>query len=130
MIYDKEFSDLAKKYNLNYQFQKFENCWDRGFTVHTYSLYNESGCFTVHYLLQRQELDFYYSKKFSFSRELLCDKPINIYDFEKEIWKKRECVWIFKKPFYYQRTNNVIKVLIEVINILVKKDNEFFGIKI
>ena len=33
--------------------------------MHTYSFYNEDGCFTIYNLPQRGKWDYFYSKKFS-----------------------------------------------------------------
>ncbi len=126
----KEFTNLAKKYNLSYQYQEFENCFGGNWWVYTHSLYNESGCFTIHCLPQRGEVDFYYSEKFSHDRKELCGKPINVYEVEKEIWIKKEKIVFFKNPFYYWNHKRVIKTLIQVINVSIEKNNEFFGIKI
>ena len=130
MDFKKEFTDLAQKYNLSYQYQDFENCYGGNWWVYTHSLYNDSGCFTIYCLPQRCEVSFYFADKFSTDIHELCDKLINVFDFEKEIWSKHEKFLIFKNPFYYWSIERTIKVLIEVINVLIEKSNEFFGIKI
>ncbi len=49
---------------------------------------------------------------------------------KKEIWSKNAKIWFFKNPFFYWNHEKIIKTLIEVINISIEKNNEFFGIKI
>ena len=93
-------------------------------------MYNDSGCFTIHCLPQRGEVDFYFADKFSTDRKELCSKALNVYEVEKEIWEKKTKIWFFKNPFYYWNQDKIIKTLIEVINVSIKKNNEFFGIKI
>lgn len=130
MDFKKEFTVLAEKYNLNYQYQDFNNCYGGNWRVYTHSLYNNSGCFTIHVLPQRGECDCYYAEKFSTDRKELCDKPINVYEVEKEIWDKNAKILFFKNPFYYWNQKNIIKTLIEIINVLIERYNEFFGVKI
>lgn len=40
MNFKKEFKKLAKKYNLNYQYQDFKNCFGGYWWVYTHSLYS------------------------------------------------------------------------------------------
>lgn len=71
-----------------------------------------------------------FTEKFSTDRKELCDNPINVYEVEKEIWNKNSKIWFFKNPFYYWDQEKIIKTLIEIINVLIEKNNEFFEIKI
>ena len=48
----------------------------------------------------------------------------------KEIWDKNSKIWFFKNPFYHWNSEKIIKTLIEVIKVLIEKNNEFFGVKI
>ena len=130
MDFDAELRKLAEKHNLHYQFQKFENCFNGNWLVYTYSLYNESGCFTISYMPQRFEVDCYYAERFSTDRQELCNKAVDIFETEKDIWNRRETFWIFKNPFYYWSTKNIIKTLIEVINVSIEKNNGIYGIEI
>ena len=130
MDFKKEFTDLAKKYNLSYRYQEFKNCFDGNWFVYTHSLYNDSGCFTIHCVAQRAEVSCYFTTKFSTVRKELCGNPIHILEVEKEIWKKNEKIWFFKNPFFYWNPDNIIKTLIEIISVSIEKNNEFFGVKI
>ena len=130
MDFKEEFEKLAKKYNLTYQYQEFENCFGGNWWVCTHSLYNDSGCFTIHCLPQREEVDCYFTNTFSTDIRKLYGKPINIYKAEKEIWDKNEKILFFKNPFFYWWSKNIIKTLIEVIYSLIEKNHEFFGVKI
>ena len=62
--------------------------------------------------------------------EELCGTRINVFKVEKEIWDKNSKIWIFKNPFFYWSVEKMIKTIIEVINALIEKNNEFFGVKI
>ena len=130
MSVKEELSSLAQKYGLKYQCQDFENCYGGDWWVCTHSLYNESGCFTIHCLPQRAEVEFYFAERFSRNRSQLCDQEINVYEFEKEIWEKDRKIGSFKIPFYYWNRDRIIKALIKVITALIEKNNEFFGVKI
>ena len=95
MDFKKEFKELASKYNLTYQHQDFKNCFGGYWWVYTHSLYNDSGCFTIHCLPQRGEVDCYFTEKFSTDRKELCGQIINVFEVEKDIWNKNERIWIF-----------------------------------
>lgn len=130
MNFKRAFNDLANKYNLNYQYQSFENCFGGHWWVFTHSLYNESGCFTIHCLPQRGEVECYYAEKFSNNREELCGKPVNIFETEKTIWNKNKKFFIFRNPFYYWNPDRIIETLIAVIETSIEKNKEFFGVAI
>ncbi|MCL2062200.1 MAG: hypothetical protein FWH03_06230 [Firmicutes bacterium] len=68
---EKLFEFLVKDYGLKYSFQRFENCFDGGWLVDTYSYYNEKGCFTISNVCQRGEWDHYYADRFSENWESL-----------------------------------------------------------
>lgn len=63
--FEEKLKDFAEKYNLKYEKQEFDNVWNDNWYIETYSIYNVTGCFTIHYLSQRCEYDFYFSDKFS-----------------------------------------------------------------
>lgn len=130
MDFKKAFNDLAQKYGLKYQYQEFKNCFGGNWVVYTHSLYNNSGCFTIHCLPQRGEVDCYFASNFSNDRTALCEVLINIFDIEKDIWDKHEKIWIFKNPFCYWNLNKTIKTILEVIEASIQKSNEFAGIQI
>lgn len=120
---------LVEEYNLKYSEQTFNNQPFGNYTTKTYSFYNDSGCFTVNYLLQRDELDFYFSSKFSNERSKLQEKLVNIWVDEPEIWNKHQ-KWIFsiKDPFFWWKKEKVINALAETIKTKIDKNNEFFGV--
>ena len=130
MRFKKEFNCLAQKYDLKYEYQEFQNCFGGGWLVFTHSLFNDSGCVTVHCLPQRGEIDCYFSAKFSHDRSQLCETLVNIFDIEKEIWLDRQKLWIFKKPFFYSNSDKLIKTLLEVMTVSLEKTNEFAGLKV
>ena len=104
---------FARKYGLKYQYQEFENCFGGTVLVCTHSIYNESGCFTIHCVPQRLEVDFYFSDRFSRNLRELCSKDVNVYAAEKEIWDKSQKFGPFKNPFYFWSPNNIINTLIK-----------------
>ncbi len=124
------FSFLIEDYGLNYSHQQFHNCYSGNWEVHTYSFYNEHGCFTIYSLPQRGELDFYYASKFDTNLEKLCDRMINVRSMEEEIWEKHVKVGIFHNPFFEWNIYKVLNALAEVIKVHVTKHGEFFGIRV
>ena len=90
---------LVEEYNLKYSEQTFNNQPFGNYTTKTYSFYNDSGCFTVRHMIQKDELDFYFSSKFSSECEKLQEKLINIWIDEPEIWNKHQ-KWIFGRCWW------------------------------
>lgn len=126
----KSFDFLVEQYGLTYTYQHFENCFNGAGSVYTYSYYNESGCFTIHHLPVRGELDFFYAKNFSNNRLDLCEEMLDITSVEKEIWNKRSKFLGITKPFFWLSDKKVLSALAEVIKSQIEKHGEFFGIKV
>ena len=84
------FRFLIEDYNLKYKYQEFRNCYNGNWIIETYSYYNDTGCFTIHHLMQRGEIDCYYSPTISEIREELTIKRLDIRTIGVEIWKKME----------------------------------------
>lgn len=122
---------LVEEFNLKYSAQTFNNCPFGNYTTKTYSFYNDSGCFTVNYLISRDELDFYFSSRFSNEYKELHERLVNIWIDEPEIWNKHQ-KWIFSinDPFFWWKKKKVIKALAETIKTKIDKNREFFGIKV
>ena len=127
---NEDLKQLAQKFNLKYQYQEFEDCYSGNWFVITHSLYNESGCFTIHYIPQRMEVDFYIADRFTRNLRALCTQEVNVFEVEKEIWDSSKKIGPFKIPFYYCHPDRLVKTLIKVITAQIEKNNEFFGIKI
>lgn len=130
MEIEKTFNFLVKDYGLTHRYQEFHNCFGKGWYAYTHSYYNDTGCFTIHVLPQRGELDFYYSKSFSDMRENLCEKLINVTSIERNIWEKHKKFLFFKNPFFWWNGDKVLQALGEVVKSQIKNYNEFFGIKV
>ena len=126
----KLFEFLVLEYNLDFSEQKFYNCYGGNWTIETYSFFNKSGCFTIQILPQRGDLDFYYSHNFSTKREELCEKMVDVYSIEPDIWKKRSMIGPFKRPFFWYSSNNILNTLSEALKTHISKHNGFFGIKV
>lgn len=125
----KQFDFLVKDNGLKYVYQEFYNCYGGNWRVYTHSYYNQSGCFTIHTLPQRGELDFYYAKEFSTVLENLCELLIDISSIEKEIWDKHNKILFFRNPFFWWSRNKVLKALAEVIRQKLIKKMNFLGLK-
>ena len=124
------FEFLIKEYGLSYQFQAFTNCYYGGWIVRTYSFFNDSGCFTIHHLLQRDELDFYFAPHFAWDLKKLCMRGVNIKTIEPHIWKKHRKIRIFKNSFFWWSNKRILTVFAEALKNHLLKNNDFFGIKV
>ncbi len=124
------FAFLMKDYGLSYRYQKFDNCFGGGWTAQTYSFYNDSGCFTIHFLLQKNELDFYRASRFSTKREELCEKMVDVSSIEPEIWNKHTKIWVFNRPFFWWNSNKILSVFAESLKVHLAKNKDFFGIRV
>lgn len=71
---------LVEKYNLKYTEQTFESTPFDNWATKTYSFYNDSGCFTISELLQRDDVYFYFSNTFSTNYSDLKQKQLNVWD--------------------------------------------------
>ena len=122
---------LVDEYNLKYSVQTFNNYPFGNYTTKTFSFYNDSGCFTIRYLSQKDELDFYFSSRFSNECKELQERLVNIWIDEPEIWNKHQ-KWIFslKDPLFWWKKKKVIKALAETIKTKIDKNKEFFGVKV
>ncbi len=115
---------LVDKYHLKFTAQDFPSCPFGNYTTKTYSFYNDTGCFTISYLLQKNELDFYFSNTFSSKYASLCKKLLNVWVEEPEIWRKHRN----KHPFFWWNKKKILSALAEVIREKIHKNNEFFGV--
>lgn len=121
---------LCKDYGLKYTFQKFEKYPFGNWCVDMYSFYNESGCFSVYNLTQRDEVAFYFSRKFSDNIDELKEKSISIESVEKDIWEKHRKTGFLKIPFFWGSNMQVFRALAEVIKTQIEKYGSFFEISV
>lgn len=122
---------LVDEFNLKYSAQTFENCPFGNYTTKTYSFYNDSGCFTVHVLEQRAELEFYYSNCFSDDLANLHKKSIDVYSTEKKIWNKRGKIFGFiPNLFFWFNNKKILETVAQVIKTQIQNYGEFFGVKV
>ena len=126
----KQFEFLMNDYGFSYSYQEFHNCYDGKGTVFTHSFYNENGCFTIHTMPVRGELDFYYSRRYSAVQQELYEQIIDISSIEKEVWNRRAKILCLSNPFFWWNKKKVLSTLAEVLKIHIAKYNEFFGIKV
>lgn len=125
MDIEKTFQFLVDNYHLNYSHQVFHHCYGGNWVVSTHSYYNETGCFTIHLLHQRNELDFYYSKEFGATREALCERKIDEQSLYPEIWLEAK-----KRFLFSYRPQLYLDTLAYVINKQIKEKGCFWGVKI
>lgn len=130
MNFENKLESFEKKHNLSFQKQVFQNCYNGDWVVNTYSLFNSSGCFTIHYLLQRNEFEFFFSNCISNNRTELREKEINVFEYHKEMWKSKSKIFFFPIPFFYENIDKVISTLVDIMEIDAKEKNEIFGIKL
>ena len=111
MNIEEMFRFLVKEYHLNYSHQLFYHCYGGSWVVSTHSYYNETGCFTIHFLHQRDEFDFYYSKEVSLTREALCERKIDVQSVCPEIWfeAKKRFLFAYRPKLYFKTLACVIK---------------------
>lgn len=125
----KTYAFLVEDYGLQYAFQKFDI--GGGWIISAHSFYNDTGCFTVHTMLSRGELEFYYAKHFSTNKSELYEQGLNIYAYEKNIWKKHERLWGFIPNIFVMFNNEKhLEISAEVVKAQINKYGEFFGVKV
>ncbi len=125
MNIEKQFEFLVKDYGLKYSYQEFNDCYGGYWWAYTHSYYNESGCFTIHVLPQRGEIDFFFAERFSTVREELCKNEINEQSIGQSIWNtaKKKFLFGYRKSLY-------LETLAKAIKFQIKKYGSFFGIKV
>ena len=126
MNIEKLFSFLIVDYGFSFKHQVFENCYGRNLVVETFSFYNNSGCFTIYFEVQRGGMDFYCASKFSKEHKELCEKPVDIFKIEPDFWKKRGYKW----PFYWMSDKKILITLADVLKIHLVKNKTLFDIEI
>lgn len=123
------FDFLVRDYGLSYKHQHFINCYDGHWEVETYSFYNDSGCFTIYFEIQRG-MEFWYSSQFSTDYQKLCQRAIDISLIEPDIWERHKKIMIFNNPFFWWDNKKVLNAFSEVLKVHLSKGNDFFGIQI
>ena len=121
MSVEKDFKVLIDKYDFKYEFNSFLSFYDFSGPFYAYSFHNDSGCFTILYALQRNEIEYYISKEFSNKQETLL--KINI---SEQVFKALKC--FRKKPSNWFKRDNVL--LIDYIVDEINTKGEFFDIKV
>lgn len=123
------FSFLVNYYKLNYVFQEFD--LGGGFIAQEYSFYNKTGCFTIHSLPVRDELEFYYAKSCYANINSLHEKPLDVYNFEKDTWDKRSKWFHFiPNPFFWFNKTKILRTVADIIKLQIAVNKEFFGVKV
>ncbi len=122
------FQFLIRDYGMQYCRQVYEKCWGGNWTVYTHSFYSEHGCFTIHSLPQRGELDFYCSAGFHSVREQLCEQRVDVCSIEPKIWAKYVKFGPFHRPFFWCSEKKVLCALAEVLKVHLAKEKDLFGI--
>lgn len=123
---DRYFSFLTEEYDLQYKYREFNNCFGGYWYVEAYSFYNESGCFTLHYLPQRDELDIYHSKSCVNDHQGLLGRHIG------EIEAFGDEAWTEEKNKHKGSDGYVLysQTLAELIKKKLDAEGEIFGVKV
>ena len=125
----KTLSFLVDKYKLKYTYQEFSI--GGNWIADEHSFYNDSGCFTVHVLVQRAELEFYYSNRFNNDLKNLHKMGIDVYSTEKEIWNRRGKIFGFiPNLFFWCSNKKILETVAQVIKTQIQNYGEFFGVKV
>ncbi len=130
MNYEEKLALFAKNNNLSFLKQEFNNAFNGGWFINTYSIYNSSGCFTIYHLLQRNEIDFFTSNKISNDIKELTKSGINVFNYHPEIWKSKTKKYSIFKFLFYDNIEKVVSTLVEVMELESKEKNSVFGIKL
>lgn len=118
---EQDFKTLIDKYDFKYGFNNFSSFLGFLGPFFAYSFYNEYGCFTILHAVQRNEIEYYVSKKYSNKQEILFKAKISEQVF-KILSRLR------KNPLNWFKSDNVL--LLDYIVDEIKKKGEFFGIKV
>ena len=121
MNVEKNFKFLFDKYHFKYGYNNFSSFYDFLGPFDAYSFYNEYGCFTILYAVQRNEVEYYISKEFSNKQKILFE--INISEQIFKILKN-----LRKNLLNLVKKDNVL--LSNYIVEQIEKNGEFFGIKV
>ena len=81
-------------------------------------------------MLQRDDIDFYFSDDFSTSYPALKQRQLNVWDNNEILQKHQKWIFGFKNPFFWYSKKKYMKALAEIIEVKISKNKEFFGIKI
>jgi hypothetical protein len=121
----KQFEFLIKEHGLKYQFQSFKKSVNNTFwgPMDAHSFYNEYGCFTIYIMVQWNDIDFYYSPKFSNNQAELLQNKIDLNSQGIEFWKDLQ-----KKLFGGRKL--FFNTLVKVIKYQILTNNEFYGLRI
>lgn len=105
---------LESEYGMKFNFQTFKDFQGFYGPIDTYSFHNESGCFTLHNIVQKGEWGWYVCREFSTDQYALLKREIN-----QKAYIKKRC-WT---------TKALIKELSQVIKNQIACSGCFFGIK-
>ena len=106
---------LKDNYGFNFKFQTFSEYMNFSGPIYTYSFYNDYGCFTLHNVAQKNEWGWFVSRKFSLDQYELLSKEIIQTDF-------------LQKNYWF--LSSILKDLALTIKSQIKKNSNFFGIRV
>lgn len=130
------FNFLIEKYHLKYDYSIFRGYLGTNATLQTFTFYNNSGCFIIHDVPVRGELEFIYLSDINLLDQY-ARKPssvknslLDVGSVEKEIWKNHMQILFFNNPFFWSNKKKIFRVLVKVIEAQITKTGQFYGIKI
>lgn len=106
---------LSEEYEMHYCHQEFNKYLNFCGPVECYSFYNDGGCFTLHYLVQRGELGWFCAPQFSKDQVTLLNTELD----------QRQ--YISGNVFGYR---NMLRLLRKCILRQITKSGSFFGITV
>lgn len=120
-----ELDFLQKEYGMKYCFQSFKKTLDGLFwgPCDAYSYYNEFGCFTVYHIVQRGELDFYCSEKFSENQSELLQREVNLESKCKKVWLNMPHKIFRQRKIFFQ-------TLAKAIRLQIQQEGKFYEIEV
>ena len=130
MDVEQTFSFLVEEYQMSCKNNEYRNCYGGNWIVQTYSFYNDTGCMTIYFLPQRNELDFYRSAKYSNKLNDLCETIIDIHMIEPSIWEKDAKIFGIKNPFFEWSSKKVLCTFAKALKAHLDKKKDFFGISV
>lgn len=137
------FGFLVEDYGLEYQLQKYRNCYGGGWYVEIHCFYNKNGCFSIYELGQRDEWDYFFAPRYSEKMEELKAVRLDICAVEKELWK--EPLKIIEEynqkainyktlgqllNYAYSSQRLILETLAKVIKVQIEKAGLFYGLKV
>lgn len=130
------FDFLINEYKMKYIYKEFDNYLNTNATLITFTFYNDNGCFLIHNVPVKGEVEFIYLEninqlnQYGSNPSSVKKQNIDITSVHREIWDKYEKIGPFKNPLFWIRSNKVLKVLAEVVKKQIEFTGNFYGLEV